>query len=1823
MRSLLFLLLGTAQAALAAVYPAPTGLTAQATGSSGAVALNWAAVTSPPVTSGYKLYRATYPVGVSLTTATVVTTTALTDNGVDGQNYWYAVQVNTTDTADVSLTVTAAPFAAPDAPVLTGSAASFGRGLALTWTTPTLHGFALGAYRVEAMNGAAVAAAITVPAGVNTALVSRPCGATQTVQVRAVDVLGNLSSPSAQVQLAYPCAPIVTVTSLSSRALALGFTALPSGMSSNAQVELRSATYTGAAWADQTSLVTLTGSATLGGITTAALTEYAPLYLRLYSTSADGVTSAASNEIVPLAAATGLTGVARSGRVTLGWTNAVNVSALTPLGYELYYATYTPPAPGAPSTTALYLTPTVSGSSSSVTVTGLTNGTLYHFALSTVGGQGSARHGELSSVVGLTPRLPSPVITSFLQVEGGALNIGWSSVDATPNTAVGYVVGHGDATLSSVAFEPAVTSTTLALTPPVSGSYWFVGAVSGPGEQSDLTPTASTLFAPALTAPVNFQALTANGRVQLSWDPVVNANEYQVYRATQGGIRTTKPAWIVNATTLIDTFPSNGQANDYVVLARRNLGLNGSKVESPASVTLTVAPAVGPGIPGTYFAWGPGTELTRVRVVAAYLTATANAAGNRVDLSWTASAAGSRLIANYRVYSGLSAGSLSLLATLPASVTTYSQALADPLNRVYGVDAIDTQGLVSPLLTGTASANVAWPAPRTPSAFTLGSKALLSWYAPASAGNHAFAGYVVSALDLTNGASAVLATVTYTSYSDLSLPQTIGSVRTYGIRVIDSAGQLGAQTTVSVSYNPTPTGALPGAVQNVQAKVLTGTSMPVLLSWQAAPLAEQVTGYVVYRDGSFLATTQTAAYLDSATTATAAYSYSVQAVNAVGSGATTTASPLPLIIYPPQVGGVKASFAVDASGNTWPALSLTWNDVGVPTGADAYEVYRSTGDFVDLSSSTDLGAVTVTAFTDVSLTPGTYYNYLVLGKVAGVIELSPTAALALSVTAAAAPVAPSSLTAITLSTGVRLTWTAQAQAREYWVYRSTQSFGVYPGFSPLTRVSTASYSDTPLSTAFTYYYGVAAANELAVGPAALLATETAPGTVTGLTATAGYAGGRQIALAWTAPASPALAASYQVRRAQALSAFANNTASLFGPVTTTSFVDSAVSAGTAYYYEVSALSGTAYSTGNPIVGPLRAFDPPSTVLGLSAVGALGRVTAVWDAPVAPDAVTGYAVTVLRDPNFGVSYTAMVTGQSFSVTGLAAAEGVTLSVLALNTAGAASATASAFAVANAVGPVAQPVTFNAKVGFFETSAATLRVLLTWSQTAAGQSILLYRDTAPIPLAMAQGGASSPLYLTGLGSAYTSLTDAAVSSAFTYYYAMSLVGSSGSMATESLPLRSIGVSPFSYPSRVTLTAQGGLGRVDLTWSSPTFVGSGPGLYNPPYRLYRYTTTSTTSVHTISAPDAGFPIDLTTNAYVDASVAVGTSYQYVVAVIDAQGREQKEQDLNFVAGVKARDQGAAPDAILAIPGDRSVSLRWLAYSPETALNQKFNVYRRDSSSDYGAPVPSLYQVGPSTVQEYAGLSRTVVTLRDDQAPNAPVNKTTYCYSIALVNEFGEGGKSPEVCATPYRLLKPIDPRLTLAVTGKKDVVLTWDNSVSNDAESFGPNAGFRLYRSLDGGTTYTLLHSGLLPVTLTAYSDVTTDFGASYVYRLVPVDTAGQDGVSYNLASVIIPSAKNAVLLFRNSFNPAGGEVVPVQFSLLQPGHAWVRVYTLRGDFVASLFEEDVDTASAETPYLSQKKAWDGKNADGQIVASGVYLVHLEAPGYRANARVAVIK
>jgi flagellar hook assembly protein FlgD len=85
--------------------------------------------------------------------------------------------------------------------------------------------------------------------------------------------------------------------------------------------------------------------------------------------------------------------------------------------------------------------------------------------------------------------------------------------------------------------------------------------------------------------------------------------------------------------------------------------------------------------------------------------------------------------------------------------------------------------------------------------------------------------------------------------------------------------------------------------------------------------------------------------------------------------------------------------------------------------------------------------------------------------------------------------------------------------------------------------------------------------------------------------------------------------------------------------------------------------------------------------------------------------------------------------------------------------------------------------------------------------------------------------------------------------------------------------------------------------------------------------------------------------------------------------------------------------------------------------------------------------------------------------------------------------------------------------------------------------------------------------------------------------------------------------------NLFDPSKGETMAVNYSVL-PGPVLVRVYTLRGVPVKTL----VDGAHAAGAFST---TWDGRNDAGEIVASGIYLIRIEADRLNEILKAAVVK
>jgi len=186
-----------------------------------------------------------------------------------------------------------------------------------------------------------------------------------------------------------------------------------------------------------------------------------------------------------------------------------------------------------------------------------------------------------------------------------------------------------------------------------------------------------------------------------------------------------------------------------------------------------------------------------------------------------------------------------------------------------------------------------------------------------------------------------------------------------------------------------------------------------------------------------------------------------------------------------------------------------------------------------------------------------------------------------STSCAAAPTAPSGLTATTASSSqINLSWTASTAGTgcsiTYTVYRSTTS-----GFTPSSSnqvasgLTTTTYSDTGLAASTTYYYLVEAVDSAASsGPSNQASATTsasscaaAPTAPSGLTATT--ASSTQINLSWTAStAGTGCSITYNVY-SSTTSGFTPSSANQIATgVTTTTYSNTGLTPSTTYYYLV-------------------------------------------------------------------------------------------------------------------------------------------------------------------------------------------------------------------------------------------------------------------------------------------------------------------------------------------------------------------------------------------------------------------------------------------------------------------------------------------------------------------------------------------------------------------------------------------------------------------------------------------------------------------------------
>ena len=411
------------------------------------------------------------------------------------------------------------------------------------------------------------------------------------------------------------------------------------------------------------------------------------------------------------------------------------------------------------------------------------------------------------------------------------------------------------------------------------------------------------------------------------------------------------------------------------------------------------------------------------------------------------------------------------------------------------------------------------------------------------------------------------------------------------------------------------------------ALVATPGNNQIVLSWTAATgsatlyqvLRGTTTGGPYTPIGSPTATS----YTDTTAQNGTAYFYVVTSSNgacASGNSAQATATP---VCTPPTIpAGLAAT-----PGNGQVALSWT----ATAAGTTAYQVLRGTasgGPF------TLLGSPTTTNYTDATVANGSTYYYVVRSS-NGTCASADSTAISATPAATCTQAAPTGVVATAGNKQVSLSWTAAAGATSYGIGRSTTNGS---GYVSVGTATTTSYLDTDaaLANGTTYYYVVTAngacsspnSTQVSAAPAC-----TPPAIPSGATATANTSNG-QITVAWSPVAT---ATAYTVSRGTAL---AGPFTAVSTNQTAASFTDSsALSAGSTYYYVVSASNGggTCASANSTPAVSARSCTLPVVPVGLVATAQPMQVTLTWTASTG---ATSYQV--LRGTASGGPYTAIAT-----------------------------------------------------------------------------------------------------------------------------------------------------------------------------------------------------------------------------------------------------------------------------------------------------------------------------------------------------------------------------------------------------------------------------------------------------------------------------------------------------------------------------------------------------------------------------------------------------
>ena len=405
--------------------------------------------------------------------------------------------------------------------------------------------------------------------------------------------------------------------------------------------------------------------------------------------------------------------------------------------------------------------------------TTVTAGATYYYAVMAAdsGGDLSPMSAIVHVAVPSAPGVPTGLAAT--PISTGKIGLAWSTSESGGLPIQNYRVYRG-ATSSNLAQVATVLQASYNDTTVTAGATYYY-AVMAADSGGDLSPMSAIVHVAVPSAPGVPTGLAATpistGKIGLAWSASVTGGlpiqNYHVYRGTTSS--NLAQLAVVLQITYNDTSVTAGTTYYYAVAAADSGG-----DQSPMSTTVKVVVPSAPGAP-------TGLAATPISTL-------------KIGLAWSASVSGGLPIQNYQVFRGLTAASMSQVATV--GQPSYTDASASPSTTYfYAVQAADTGGDLSAMSATVSATALALPSAPTNVAATAPNKSQvsLSWATAQSgmplASYTIFRGSSPSAL---TSLKVVAATQTSTNDSTVSQDATYY----YGIQSKDTLGNVSPMSVV-------------------------------------------------------------------------------------------------------------------------------------------------------------------------------------------------------------------------------------------------------------------------------------------------------------------------------------------------------------------------------------------------------------------------------------------------------------------------------------------------------------------------------------------------------------------------------------------------------------------------------------------------------------------------------------------------------------------------------------------------------------------------------------------------------------------------------------------------------------------------------------------------------------------------------------------------------------------------------------------------------------------------------------------------------------------